>query len=96
MELSDFEFKKERKLGEFIQDFIGLLKIIFSHVAGVLLRMLALPLCGMLLLSYYISTQLSANLSYQTIDENGLIFLFLIAVFFLLLIGMLAFGFSFG
>jgi len=94
MELADFEFKKERKLGEFIQDFITLLKIIFSHLTSVLLRMLALPICGMLLLSYYISTQLGTNFSYTTMEENKLIFLFLLAVFFLLVIGMLAFGFT--
>lgn len=94
MELIEFEFKKERKVGEFVQDFISLLKMIFPHLFGVMFSLLLLPICAILLLSYYISLQLNFNMSYQTIGEQSLLFMFFMAVVLLILIGMLSFGFT--
>lgn len=91
MELADFEFKKERKLGEFVQDFINLLKIIFSHMLSILLQLLALPICGMLLLSYFISTQIDSAFS---IDGEYLFYLLALAFLALMIIGLIAFGFT--
>ena len=68
MGIIDFEFKRERKLGEFVQDFINLLKLIYKHLVVVLFRLLVIPICLILLLSYYISTQLSFNADYSDQD----------------------------
>jgi len=92
MELIDFEFKRERKLGEFVQDFINLLKIIVGHLAKVLFKMLALPICGMLLVGYYISTQLNVHIDYSSGELFDVIFSFLTAFGVMSVIGMLAFG----
>lgn len=94
MELEQFEFKRERKLGEFVQDFIGLLKIIIVHLGHVLFRLLALPICGMLLTGYYLSTQINLNVDYSSGELVDVIASFIITFGAMLVIGMFAFGFS--
>lgn len=94
MELSEFEFKRERKVGEFVQDFINLLKIIWGHMTRELLRLLVGPLCMMMLVGYYISTQLNLNVDYSSGEIVDMLVVFGFAGLFMLLIGVLAFGFT--
>ncbi len=94
MGLIDFEFKRERKLGEFVQDFINLLKIIIGHLGKILFKMLALPICGMLLVGYYISTQLNMHVDYSSADLFTVLSSFLTAISIMAIIAMIAFGLS--
>ena len=94
MELADFEFKQERKLSEFVQDFINLLKVIFPHLVKTLFRLLAFPLAGMLLIGFYISTQINLNVNYSSGEVAKVVFSFLIAGLSLFIITMIAFAFS--
>lgn len=94
MELTQFEFKRERKLGEFVQDFINLLKIIFGHMSTELLKLLIIPLCLMLLIGYYISTQLNMNANYNSGEVVSMFFALGTAVICILINGVLAFGFT--
>lgn len=94
MGLIDFEFKRERKLGEFVQDFINLLKIIYKHLILVLFRLLAVPICGIILLGYYLSTQLNTNADYSDGDTFQLVALFIMVFAFILIISLFAFGFT--
>lgn len=94
MELAQFEFKRERKLGEFVQDFINLLKIIFGHMSVELLKLLLVPLCLMLLIGYYISTQLNINANYSSGEIVDMFAALGIALICILINGMLAFGFT--
>lgn len=94
MELSEFEFKRERKIGEFVQDFINLLKIIWGHLSRELLKILVGPLCIMLLVGYYISTQLNLNVDYSSGEVVDMIVVFGLAGLCMLIIGVLAFGFT--
>lgn len=61
----DFEFKKERKLGEFVQDFIDLMKLVLLHFFQTLFKLAVFPLCFMLVLFYYFSTQISLTNAYS-------------------------------
>lgn len=90
MEIIKFEFKRERKLGEFVQDFINLLKLIFPHFAKIMFKLLIIPVCLMILISYYLITQYNADIVYSEdfILKIGSAFVVLS------LIGLLAFGFS--
>jgi MFS family permease len=90
MELIDFEFKRERKLGEFVQDFINLLKIILRHCVRVMVRLLVLPICIMILVSYYISTKynLSTEFSVDLFANIGFAFIILFIT------ALIAFGFA--
>ncbi|MBE8722919.1 ABC transporter permease [Sphingobacterium pedocola] len=90
MDLMDFEFKRERKLGEFVQDFINLLKIILGHCAKVMIRLLFVPVCLMVLVSYYISTKynLSAEFSVDLFFNIGFAFIILSIT------ALVAFGFA--
>lgn len=94
MELNQFEFKRERKLGEFVQDFINLLKIIFGHMSTELLKLLVLPICFMLLIGYYISTQLNINADYSSGELMDMFVALGIAVLCIVINGVLAFGFT--
>ncbi|TJZ59772.1 ABC transporter permease [Sphingobacterium olei] len=86
----DFEFKRERKLGEFVQDFINLLKIILGHCAKVMIRLLFLPICIMILVSYYISTKYNLSTSFSVDLFANIGFAFIILSF----TALIAFGFA--
>ncbi|HMR17867.1 MAG TPA: ABC transporter permease [Sphingobacterium sp.] len=94
MELADFEFKRERKLGEFVQDFINLLKMIIGHLGKVMFKMLSLPICGMLLVGYYLSTQFNMQVNYSSGELFRVISSLLTAFGLMFVIGTLAFGFA--
>lgn len=82
----DFEFKKERKLGDIVQDFINLLRLIFPHFIQTTLRLALVPLCGVLVLLYYITLQLNVGASVSWYDDLGLVSLIIASSFVLLLL----------
>ncbi|WP_312187020.1 ABC transporter permease [Sphingobacterium sp.] len=82
----DFEFQKERKVGDFVQSFIDLFKMIYKHFVATIFGLSALPLAGIALVYYFLSTKItfSANSSsFEDIDGYswaGLLILALIAL----------------
>ncbi|WP_282638593.1 ABC transporter permease [Sphingobacterium thalpophilum] len=82
----DFEFQKERKIGDFVQSFIDLFKSIYKHFVTTIFGLSALPLGGIALVYYFLSTKItfSANSnSFEDIDGltwAGLLILALIAL----------------
>lgn len=94
MELKDFEFKRERKLGEFVQDFINLLKLIIAHVCKILTKLLALPIAGMLLVGYYLSTQFNTHIDYSSGELVRVLASSFGALGIMFIIGIFAFGFT--
>ena len=94
MELIDFEFKRERKLGEFVQDFINLLKVINRHLVAVLFKLLIIPICIVVLVGYYLTTQLRINSAFSNIDYFNVGATFLSLGVLIMLISLFAFGFT--
>lgn len=90
----DFEFKRERKLGEFVQDFINLLKVIYKHLVSVLFRLLVIPICLVVLIGYYLSTQVSANTTHTNFDYFSVGMSLGSLVLLILLVSLFAFGFT--
>jgi len=88
----DFEFRKERKLGEIVQDFINLLRIVLGHFFGTLFRLAIVPLCGMLVLIYYGTTRINLNAGVYARDSMELAVLALAGVAALLALGLVFFG----
>ncbi len=82
----DFEFQKERKVGDFVQSFIDLFKMIYKHFVATIFGLSALPLACIALVYYFLSTKItfSANSSsFEDIDGYswaGLLILALIAL----------------
>lgn len=94
MGVIDFEFRRERKLGEFVQDFINLLKVINRHLVAELFKLLLVPIALVILMGYYLSTQLSINSSYTTVDNSKVVLGFLALGILILIIALFAFGFG--
>lgn len=90
----DFEFKRERKLGEFVQDFINLLKVINGHLVSVLFRLLIIPICLVVLIGYYLSTQMRINTSFSNIDYFNIGLSFISLALIVMLVSLFAFGFT--
>jgi len=82
----DFEFQKERKIGDFVQSFIDLFKSIYKHFVTTIFGLSALPLGGIALVYYFLSTKItfSANSnSFEDIDGltwTGVLILALLAL----------------
>ncbi|MGJ1433387.1 ABC transporter permease [Sphingobacterium spiritivorum] len=91
MELN-FEFKKERKLGEFVQDFVDLLKIVIRHFCATLFRLAVIPLAILLLLVFYLTTKVDFNADFSAGDMMQIWGLFIGIVCVLLLLSTLFFG----
>jgi hypothetical protein len=90
----DFEFKRERKLGEFVQDFINLLKVINTHLFAVLFRLLIIPICMVILIGYYLTTQMRISASFTNVDYFNVGASVLSLVLLIMLISLFAFGFT--
>lgn len=90
----DFEFKRERKLGEFVQDFINLLKVINRHLFAVLFRLLIIPICMVILIGYYLTTQMRISASFTNVDYFNVGASVLSLVLLIMLISLFAFGFT--
>lgn len=91
MELN-FEFKKERKLGEFVQDFVDLLKMVIRHFCVTLFRLAVVPLAIMLLLFYYLTTKVSFSGDFSATDEFGIWGLFFGILGVLMILVLVFFG----
>ncbi|KGE14911.1 hypothetical protein [Sphingobacterium deserti] len=87
-----FEFRKERKLGEIVQDFINLLRIVLKHFFYTIFRLAVIPLCAMLVLIYYITTKINLTSTANFDESLDIIWIAIIAVGALVLIGMVFFG----
>lgn len=94
MEQIDFEFKRERKLGEFVQDFINLLKVINRHLVSVLFKLLIVPICIVVLIGYYLTTQMRFNANFSNVDYFNIGASFVSLGLLVLLISIFAFGFT--
>src|SRR5690606_12400978 len=90
----DFEFKRERKLGEFVQDFINLLKVINRHLFAVLFRLLIIPICLVILIGYYLTTQMRISASFTIVDYFNVGASVLSLILLIMLISLFAFGFT--
>jgi hypothetical protein len=90
----DFEFKRERKLGEFVQDFINLLKVINRHLVSVLFKLLIVPICIVVLIGYYLTTQMRFNANFSNVDYFNIGASFVSLGLLVLLISIFAFGFT--
>ncbi|HLS37566.1 MAG TPA: hypothetical protein VK023_04780 [Sphingobacterium bovisgrunnientis] len=90
----DFEFKRERKLGEFVQDFINLLKVINRHLFAVLFRLLIIPICLVILIGYYLTTQMRISASFTNVDYFNVGASVLSLILLIMLISLFAFGFT--
>ena len=94
MEIADFEFKRERKLGEFVQDFVNLLKLISGHLSRVMMKLLLVPICLMVLMVYYISTQINMGTDFYGDQFTRLFENILFTFLLLVVVGLVAFGFG--
>ena len=88
----DFEFRKERKLGEIVQDFINLLRLVLRHFFQTILKLAVLPLCLMLILIYYGTTKINLTVTQSWVESMDLIFIGITALLALILVSMVFFG----
>jgi len=84
----DFEFQKDRKIGDFVQDFIDLLKCIIGHFFGIMLQLTAIPLGLLLLVFYYLTTKISFYEGGSTTNEWGIMSILTVGVITLLVLGL--------
>jgi len=91
MELN-FEFKKERKLGEFVQDFVDLLKLVIRHFCATLFKLAVVPLAMMLLLFYYLTTKINFGADFSEADLFAIWSLFFAIVGVLIILAIIFFG----
>src|SRR5690606_29386982 len=92
MELRGFEFKRDRKLGEYDQAFINLLILVLTRLCKVLTKLLALPIAAMVLVGYYLSTQLNMSVNYSSGELVRVLSASFVAIGIMLVIGMFACG----
>ena len=88
----DFEFRKERKLGEIVQDFINLLRLVLGHFFQTIFKLAVIPLCLMLLLIYYGTTKINLTTTQAWDESLDLILIGVLALILLLLVSMVFFG----
>lgn len=88
----NFEFRKERKLGEIVQDFINLLRLILKHFFQTIFRLAAIPLCVILILLYYATTKVNLTSMNSFSDSVDVIIVVIVSFLALLAISMLFFG----
>lgn len=88
----DFEFKKERKLGEIVQDFINLLRLVLKHFFDTIFRLAVVPLCFMLALIYYATTKINLTATGRFGESAEIIVIAVVVVILLLLVSMVFFG----
>lgn len=88
----DFEFRKERKLSEIVQDFINLLRLVLRHFLRTILKLAVVPLCLMLILIYYGTTKINLTTNQDWTESLDLVFLAIAALLALLAVSMVFFG----
>jgi hypothetical protein len=65
----DFEFQKERKIGDFVQSFIDLFKLIYRHFVTTIFGLSALPLGGIALVYYFLSTKITFSTNSNSFED---------------------------
>ena len=88
----DFNFRKERKLGEIVQDFINLIRQIHQHFFGTMLRLSIVPLCMMLLLIYFGTTKVNLTSQKSLVESMDVILIGIGVLLLMLFIAMLLIG----
>lgn len=88
----DFNFKKERKLGDIVQDFINLLRLVLGHFLRTIIRLSIIPLCGMLLLIYYGTTKINLTAKESWTSQLDILFVGIGILIVLLVVSMVFFG----
>lgn len=83
----NFEFQKERKVGDFLQSFIDLLKIVLKHFVGTVLSVSIIPLSLTVVIYYFLSTKITFSSESSSFEDfNVFAWGGLLAFTFLLLI----------
>ncbi|WP_437919257.1 ABC transporter permease [Sphingobacterium sp. LRF_L2] len=90
----DFEFRKERKLGEIVQDFVNLLRLIIGHFFRTILRLAIVPLCLILVLIYYGTTKINLTQSQDFTDSLQVVGIAFACLGALVIVGMICYGFA--
>ncbi|MFD1771382.1 ABC transporter permease [Sphingobacterium suaedae] len=88
----DFEFRKERKMGEIVQDFINLLRLVLRHFFQTILSLSVVPLCVMLALIYYGTTKINLTRSESLTETPEIIVVALLVAVALLMVSLVFFG----
>ena len=88
----DFEFRKERKLGEIVQDFINLLRLVLRHFFQTIFKLAVIPLCCMLVLIYYGTTRINLSTTQDLSESLDIIGIAISAFLGLVLVSMVFFG----
>lgn len=88
----DFEFRKERKLSEIVQDFINLLRLVLRHFLQTILKLAIVPLCLMLILIYYGTTKINLTTNQAWTESLDMVFLAIAALLALVVVSIVFFG----
>ncbi|GHE40186.1 ABC transporter permease [Sphingobacterium griseoflavum] len=88
----DFDFQRERKLGEIVQDFINLLRLVLRHFFQTIFKLAVIPLCCMLVLIYYGTTRINLSAATGFSQSLDLIGIAMSVFLGLILVSMVFFG----
>lgn len=90
----EFEFQKERKIGDFVQNFIDLFKLIYKHFVSTIFGLSALPLAGIALVYYFLSTKITFSANSSSFEDIDGFTWALLLVLALLGLGLYVYGIS--
>lgn len=88
----NFEFRKDRKLGDIVQDFVNLIRLIFAHFFRTILRLAVVPLCVMLVLIYYGTTKINLTSDQGWLENKEVLVVAAFFVFSFMIASMLFYG----
>ena len=88
----NFEFRKERKPGEIVQDFVNIVRLISGHFFRTILRLAVAPLCTMLVLIYYGTTKINLTTSDGWLANKEVILVASLTAFSLMIASMVFYG----
>jgi len=88
----NFEFQKERKIGDFLQSFIDLLKIVLGHFVRTVFSVSIIPLSITTILYYFLSTKITFSSESDSFEDlNVYLWVSLLCVT-ILLLGLYIYG----
>ncbi|WP_343562582.1 ABC transporter permease [Sphingobacterium sp.] len=90
----EFEFQKERKIGDFVQNFIDLFKLIYKHFVSTIFGLSALPLAVIALVYYFLSTKITFSANSSSFEDIDGFTWALLLVLALLGLGLYVYGIS--
>lgn len=88
----NFEFRKERKLGEIVQDFVNLVRLIFEHFVRTILGLAAIPLCLILVLVYFGTTKINLTTSEGWEGNREVILIAILTACILVVVSLIFYG----